>query len=181
MEWIRSRARRVRDIGRGLVWLILGGVALVTALTFWIDLLGFGGVVVVGGMTVVFLLAALLLPERLWTRLTTPTQVRERAEALDVIGHRLAAADALRDRLFREKPGEDEMAGLVNGWLVDALAEVDTHAPDYGTDFRMRRSVSAVGFAERRTLRPTSSRGSMSTARSCETSARRSAVAAIAV
>jgi hypothetical protein len=114
------------------------GVALVTALTFWIDFLGVAGVAVVGAVALAVLLVALALPDTLWTRLTTSASARRRSEALGAISVRIAESDALRDRLFREKPDAQEMRRLIKKWETGVDETLQAVAPEYLTDFRMR-------------------------------------------
>lgn len=49
--------------------LVIGSVALVTALAYWQNRLGYVGLGVIGGVVFVTLASAIVLPERAWARL----------------------------------------------------------------------------------------------------------------
>ena len=66
---MRSRLNRVRQYIRGIIALTVGSVALLGALTIFIDKLGYWVVGILGGTAFVFLFAVLVTPERAWVRL----------------------------------------------------------------------------------------------------------------
>ena len=125
---------------------ILGSVGLVTAVYYWTHRLGATGIGVVAGIGGAALLGFVLLPERLWLRLTADPAIAARKAAVQALSERLSACDDLRRRLFRELPGSDEMNEVVVAWLESADADIAAHAEDHLIDFRASVSIPAAVY-----------------------------------
>jgi hypothetical protein len=69
MSRLRFRLARIPKFGRMVIGVVIGSVALVTALAYWQNRLGYLGIGVIGGITLASLVAVIALPQRAWARI----------------------------------------------------------------------------------------------------------------
>ena len=70
MVSLRSRFHRVRGFARVVVAALIGSVAIVTAIAYWQDRVGYLAVAILGGTALATLAGVVVLPERAWVRIT---------------------------------------------------------------------------------------------------------------
>jgi hypothetical protein len=92
MKGLRARLARVPKFGRVVVGLVIGSVALVTALAYWQNRLGYRGIAVVCGVGLAALVGVVALPERAWTRVAGVDTLAGDLGVLHAEGARLLAA-----------------------------------------------------------------------------------------
>jgi hypothetical protein len=137
---IRIRLLRARSFGAFIVAFVVGGVAFVTAIAYWVERIGVVGLAVIGALVLVLFVVGVALPEPVWERLRADTEAQARAATIQAVSGCITASDDLRRRFLKEKPDANDMTAAVAEWWKDTLAEVAEHAPEYSVELEMSAS-----------------------------------------
>lgn len=143
MRGYRARLSRARGFAGFIVGFVVGSVAFVTALAYWVERVGAIGIAVVGCLGFLALLAVFVLPDTIWERLTTGPETQARNRVVEALSKRFAESEALRRRFLTELPDAEEMLAEIIAWHDETCATVAAQAPQYSID--IAASVSAPG------------------------------------
>lgn len=146
MRGIRARLSRAHGFAGFIVGFVVGSVAFVTALVYWVERIGLIGLALVGALGFLAIVVLFALPEPMWQRLTTSPQSQARTEAIGALTALLAESDAVRQRFFQEPSPAAQMKAEVAQWRTQARAAVESHAPEHQADFNMSVSLPALDY-----------------------------------
>lgn len=127
MSWIRSRASRVRRFGRVVVGLVLGSVALASAVAFWANTLGYLGLGVLAALVLVAFIGILAVPESAWLKVAGVDTFAEElgrlhAEGAVLRNHMPVLPDSATAEL-------DQLQAAINVWAQRVVDILQAKAP----------------------------------------------------
>jgi hypothetical protein len=100
---ISRTARAGVRFGGLVVGFVVGSVAFVTALAYWVERVGVVGLAVVGFLGFVGFVTAFPLPDSTWKRLTTGPEERARANAIAALTYCAARCRGCATTLLTER------------------------------------------------------------------------------